>query len=391
MRIVVLGGGGKMGSMAVQDLAMQSTVDEVIIADFNLDAAQAVAQNLNSSKVKVQQVDLSDHEALVNVLHKVDSCVNATVYYTNLQVMEACIEAGTHYTDLGGLFFTTREQLKLDDRFKAAGISAVLGLGTAPGLPNIQARYAADRMETIEAIRIYDGIRTPPAGHKAFTYAVPTIIDEMTFEPMVYRDGEFVACEPLSEFEDYQFVEPLGILPMHLSLHSEVATLPISFADKGVQECFFKINYWGMAPDLVEKVGVLAEFGFASSDPVTLDGAVVSPRDFLIAMMKDYVPPATDYIAPPKRQPPDWEKEIVTEVHGTEDGRPVVYRMSTLTVKGALPTGVVPARGAMWQADGRVEAGVHPPELAFDPGPFLKQLEDRDIYTNVTVTQRLEG
>jgi len=61
-----------------------------------------------------------------------------------------------------------------------------------------------------------------------------------------------------------------------------------------------------------------------------------------------------------------------------------------VTCKGALPTGVVPARGAVWQALGRVRPGVHPPELAFDdPVAFLKELEVRDIYTRVTTTECL--
>lgn len=389
MKIVVLGGGGKMGAIAVQDLAQHADVDKVVIADLSREAAETVADFLGSAKCAVQQVDLRDHAALVDLLAGADACVNATVYYTNLQVMEACLEAGKHYTDMGGLFHTTRKQLELGERFAGAGVSAVLGMGSAPGVPNIQTRYAADRLDTIEHIRIYDGIKPPPPDQVAFTYAVPTIIDEMTLKPMVFRGGEFVACEPLTEFEDYGFAEPLGVLPMHLSLHSEVATLPVSFGDKGVGECFFKINYWGMAKELVDKVKVLADFGFAREDAVKVNGAEVSPRDFLIAMMGDYVPPITAFLEPPTASPPDWQKEIVTEIKGTVDGETVTYRLGTLTVKGALPTGVVPARGAVWQAQGRVEPGVHPPELAFEPEPFLKGLEDRDIYTQVTVRKGL--
>ena len=390
MKIVVLGGGGKMGSLAAQDLTLNEAVDEVVIADLNVEMAQAVADTLGSEKVRVQQADLRDHTATVALLRDADACVNATVYYTNLAVMEACLEAGTHYTDLGGLFFTTRKQLELHDRFVEAGISAVLGMGSAPGVPNLQARYAADRLDTIEYIRIYDGIKPPPPDRMAFTYAVPTIIDEMTLKPMVFRDGEFQECDPLSEFEDYEFCEPLGRLPMHLSLHSEVATLPLSFADKGVRECFFKINYWGMSPELVDKLKVLAEFGLASTELVNVNGTSVTPRDVLFALMEAYVPPSTDFLAPPDRQPPDWVKEIVTEVHGTRAGREVTYRLRTVTCKAALPTGVVPARGAVWQALGRVRPGVHPPELAFDdPVAFLKELEVRDIYTRVTTTECL--
>ena len=79
----------------------------------------------------------------------------------------------------------------------------------------------------------------------------------------------------------------------------------------------------------------------------------------------------------------------MTEIKGSKDGKTATYRLGTLTVRGALPTGVVPARGAVWQAQGRTPTGVIPPELAFEPEPFLKELEDRDIYTQVTVTQGL--
>jgi len=387
MKIVILGGAGKMGCIAVQDLAGDRRVDEVIIADQDMAQARVVAEVINSPKVSIQQVNVTDHHALVGTLKGADACLNATVYYFNLQVMEACLKARVPYTDMGGLFHTTRKQLELSDRFAETGLSAVLGMGSAPGVPNVQARYATDRLDTIEYIRIYDGIKPPPPDDVRFTYAVPTIVDELTMSPMVYRDGEFVACEPLSEFEDYWFTPPIGLLPMHLSLHSEVATLPITF--QGIRECFFKINYWGMAKETVEKIRVLADFGFAGREPVEVKGQPVVPRDLLVALMSEYVPPITDFLAPPKNQPPDWTKEIVTEVRGTKDGKPLTYRLGTLTCQGALPTGVAPARTALWLAEGRIPSGVHPPEAVIEPEPFFKELEEREIYTQVSVTEFL--
>ena len=387
MRIIVLGGAGKMGSIAVQALANDARVNEVVIADYNLANAKTVAEYIGSPKIQIQHVDVNDHAGLVNTLQGADACLNATVYYTNLPIMEACLEAGVPYTDMGGLFHTTLKQLELSDRFAERGISAVLGMGSAPGVPNLQARYAADRLDTIEYIRIYDGIKPPAPDDMRFTYAVPTILDEMSLAPMVYRDGEFVAEEPLTGFEDYWFTEPLGLLPMHLSLHSEVATIPISFQEKGVRECFFKINYWGMAKETVEKVRVLSEFGFDSTEPVEVKGMKVAPKDVMIAMMGNFVPPVTDFLAPPKNQPPDWVKEIVTETKGTKDGKTVTYRLGTMTVKGALPTGTAPAIAAIWLAEGRVKPGVYPPEQALEPEPFFKELEAVGIPTQVTVTQ----
>jgi len=391
MKIIVLGGAGKMGCIAVQDLAGDRRVKEVVIADRNLAQARIVAETIGSSKVTIQPVDLNDRETLIAGLKGANVCLNATVYYTNLPVMEACLRAGVCYTDMGGLFHTTRKQLELSDRFAEAGLSAVLGMGSAPGVPNVQARYAADRLDTIEYIRIYDGIKPPPPDDVRFTYAVPTIVDELTLAPMIYRDGEFVACEPLSEFEDYWFSPPIGLLPMHLSLHSEVATLPATFQDKGVKECFFKINYWGMAQETVEKIRVLADFGFAGREPVEVKGQRIVPRDLLVALMSGYVPPITEFLAPPRNQPPDWVKEIVTEVRGMKDGRAVTYRLGTLTCKGALPTGVAPARAALWLAGGRIPPGVHPPEAVLDPVLFFKDLEQREIYTRVSVTEFLCG
>ena len=76
---------------------------------------------LDSPKVKVLKVDINDEENFVKSLEGSDVCLNASVYYTNLPVMEACLKAGVHYTDMGGLFYGTREQLKLHDRFAAGG------------------------------------------------------------------------------------------------------------------------------------------------------------------------------------------------------------------------------------------------------------------------------
>lgn len=389
MHITVLGGAGKMGCIAVQDLAEDGRVDNVRIADINLEQARTVSDYIGSSKIELKEVDINNNDSLLAALDGTDVCLNATVYYTNLLVMRACLEAGVNYTDMGGLFHTTRKQLAMHDDFVSAGKSAVLGMGSAPGVPNVQARYAADRLDTIESIKIYDGIAPPPPDDVRFTYAVPTILDELTVQPMVYRGGEFHACDPMSEFEDYWFTPPIGLLPMHLSLHSEVATLPISFQHKGVQECFFKINYWGMSKQTVEKIKVLADFGLNDDQPVSLNGHQVIPRNLLVMLLSKYVPPITDFLVAPVTQPPNWVKEIVTEVKGTKKEKRITYRIGTLTCKGALPTGVAPAITAIWLAENRLPPGVHPPEQVIEPEPFFDELETRSISTQVSITSML--
>jgi saccharopine dehydrogenase-like NADP-dependent oxidoreductase len=389
MKIVVLGGAGLMGRYAVRDLAFNPEVDQVTIADLDVDLARQVAAILDSPKIQVQSADATDHASLISVLNGADSLLNATVYYFNLPVMQACLEAGVHYVDMGGLFYTTRKQLKLHEQFQAAGITAVLGMGSAPGIPNVQAHYAAQRLDTVESIHIYDGIKPPPGDDIFFGYAVPTIIDELTMPPMVYRDGEFVACDPLSEPEEYWFEPPIGLLKTHLSLHSEVATLPLTFADKGVQECFFKINYWGISEEALLKIKLFADVGLASSEPVDVKGVSVKPRDLLVKLMASYTPSPDAFMAEPA-DPVDWRKEIVTEVSGTQDGEQVIYRLGTLTAVGSRPTGVAPAIVAHWLASGRIwEPGVFPSEAIIDPELFFAELAKRDIHTRVSVTSSL--
>ena len=389
MNIVVLGGAGLMGRYAVRDLVLNPEVDQVTIADLDVNLASQVAAILDSPKVNVQPADATDQVSLVSALSDADSLLNATVYYFNLAVMEACLEAGVHYVDLGGLFHITRKQLELHEQFQAAGITAVLGMGSAPGIPNVQAHYAAQRLDSVETIHIYDGIKPPPGDDIFFGYAVPTIIDELTMPPVVYRNGEFVACDPLSEPEEYWFEPPIGLLKTHLSLHSEVATLPITFADKGVRECFFKINYWGLSEEALLKIKLFADVGLASSEPVDVNGTSVRPRDLLVRLMAAYTPPLDAFMAEPA-DPTHWRKEIVTEVSGTQDGERVSYRLGTLTAVGSRPTGVAPAIIAHWLASGRIwEAGVFPSEAVVDPEPFFAELARRDSHTRVSVTRGL--
>jgi saccharopine dehydrogenase-like NADP-dependent oxidoreductase len=363
-------------------------VDQVVIANRDTELAEKVIDLLprGRSKVSIVATDVTDPEALLNTLRGADAVLNAVPYYFNLDVMQACLRAGTNYTDLGGLFYITRKQLALHDEFAKAGLSAVLCLGSAPGVPNIQARYAADHLDTIDSIRIYDGILPPPGNDIRFGYAIPTIVDELIIPPMVFRDGEFIEEEPLSGGEDYWFTPPVGLLHLHLSIHSEVATLPVTFRDKGIRECTFKINYWGMSPEAFAKLKLLADLGFAGDEAVEVKGTQVKPRDMLVTLLADHIPPLDAFVQEPAA-PRLWRKEIVTEVRGTRNGKDLTYRLGTLTPDGSRPTGVAPSIAAQWLASGRIAAhGVFPPEAAIDAVPFFDELQRRGIITRASVT-----
>src|SRR5574341_821204 len=117
MRIMVLGGAGKMGCIAVQDLARDERVDEVILADLNEGQARLVADTIQSSKITIARVDSRIPDEFETAAKGIDVCLNATVYYANLSIMKLCLRSGGDYLDLGGLFHVTRQQLELDQPF----------------------------------------------------------------------------------------------------------------------------------------------------------------------------------------------------------------------------------------------------------------------------------
>lgn len=394
MRIVLLGGAGLMGRVAATDLVEQG-VDEVIIADLNEAAAQDLAARLGGG-ARAARVDVTDGAALRALLAGADAVLNGVQYYFNLAVMEAALAARVPYVDLGGLFHMTRRQKAQHAAWAAAGLPAILGMGSSPGLPNVHARYLADRLARMEYIRIYDGIGPATGDTLAWGYSLDTILDEMIQPAQVFRDGAFVPLPSGSESELFAFDPPIGTVPQGLSLHSEVATLPHTFADKGVREVFFKINAFGFAPAVYDYLRGLVDLGLASTEPIRVGDQMVAPRQVLKALLAARPAP------PPPPDDAQYE-EIVTEVAGREtpDGPPVVYQVRSRCAPhrrwgldaGAVITGVPLAIVGQWLAAGRFAgaAGVFAPEEIVPPEAFFAAAAARGVLTRVVRSMPLAG
>jgi saccharopine dehydrogenase (NAD+, L-lysine-forming) len=399
MKIALLGGAGIIGRVIARDLALTNDVIEMIVADLNEAGAHETVATVapNDSRFKATSINVTNQTALADLLGGVDCVINSVQYYFNLNVMRACLVAGCHYIDLGGLFYTTRKQLELDEVFQARGLTAILGLGSCPGIANVQAALAAERFDTIESIKIYNGATSDSRDSLAWPYSLDTILDEMTERPVVFRQGQFMDLEPLSEEELFHFRSPIGSQIAHLSLHSEVASLPLSYADKGIQECCFKISFFGYSQKAFRRLQQLTQLGFGAKEPVTVktklpDGnsiyAEVRPRDVLSQVLLKSE-------ASQKGENPGF-KDIATIVKGTKRGQPLTIRVDTTAWPhqdygvsgGTLVVGVPPAVVARWLAAGQVEAkGVHPPETSVDATRFFEALARRNISTELTITE----
>ncbi len=186
-RVLVLGGSGEMGSAAVADLVAR-TDHEVTIGDIRPDAAAALLRELGAPE-RVVRVDVDDPASLAAALAGTETVLNATYMRQVVAVTDAAIAAGVHLVDLGAYYPETREQLARHDAALAAGCRIVPGCGVAPGLTNILARLGADRLDRVDAIRMYSYITHPMWTSPGI---VVTRFDASTGTSLVLEDGALV-------------------------------------------------------------------------------------------------------------------------------------------------------------------------------------------------------
>lgn len=285
MHIIVLGGAGAMGRVTVRTLTEYDDVDSITIADYNEVRAHELASILHSKKLQVRQIDVTNEERLDALLQGADVVLSAVEYVFNQHILKACIRNKVHYADLGGLFHMSRTLLAMHDEAKAAGITAILGMGGTPGITNLLARMAVDRLERVESVKVQLGCgdETPSMAPLVAPYSIRTILDEFTKPPQVFENGMWHAQQPLTGQEELDFPAPVGRATAVYSLHSECATFPVSFQDKGIRYVSFKIAF---PNDFLTKLKFLVDLGFGSNEPISVQGVKVSPREVLARLLE---------------------------------------------------------------------------------------------------------
>jgi len=390
MKVLVLGGYGAVGTAICGDLAQTPHISEVVCAGRNLDKARKLAQNLKSDKVTPEKLDAGNPDELARALKEVDIVINSSLPRYNLRVMEAALKNGAHYID-NAVYEKVDYKLKFNDAYRDAGLTGLLNLGEDPGLSNIFARYAADRMDRVDEIRIRDGETCESEKYPFMATFSPEVFlgGEIFLEPLIFEDGKFKHLPSFSGEELYNFPDPIGPLTVYCTDHEETETLPV-FIKKGVKYADFKLAF---SPQVVELLKTLKELGLMSMEPVDVKGVKVSPLDVFISL----IPTPTEIGGKVEGY-----ACILADVRGEKEGDKVHrivytymnhkegYRRLGVTATAYL-TGIPAAVGAAMLADGSIKKrGVYPPEV-LEPEPFLARIRQKDIpiYEKVTVERSL--
>ena len=297
MRILLVGAGG-VGT-AIARIAARRPFAEMVIADYDLTRAQRAA----GQEFTAVQLDARHEPGVAELLtsQRCDVLLNATDPRFVMPLFGAALQAGTHYLDMAMSLSQPHpaepyrrtgvklgdEQFALAGEWERRGKLALVGIGVEPGLSDVFARYAADRLfAQINEIGVRDGANLVVEGYGfAPTFSIWTTIEECLNPPVVWeKNGGWHTTAPFSEPEAFTF--PAGIGPVECVNveHEEVLLIPRWIDANRVT---FK---YGLGSEFIGVLETLHKLGLDRTDPVRAGEVTVSPRDVVAACLPD---PAT--------------------------------------------------------------------------------------------------
>lgn len=154
MKVVVLGGAGRFGGATSWLLAQSENVSELVVVGRDLRRAKAFTDTLGA-KARAAAADVADPASLDAVLADASLVANTTgpYYVTLLPVLAAAIRNGINYCDFSEEWDATEQAIARDAEARRAGITAIVGMGAAPGVTNllgVRAAHLLDRVDSLD-------------------------------------------------------------------------------------------------------------------------------------------------------------------------------------------------------------------------------------------------
>ncbi|MFN2567778.1 MAG: saccharopine dehydrogenase family protein [Gemmatimonadaceae bacterium] len=387
MRMLVLGA-GLQGSACAYDLLQNPDVDEVRLADINVQQLPHFLAPYSGPRLLPTPVDVRDRGAVLAVMRSSDAVMSAIPYYFNLDMAKCAVEAGVHFCDLGGNTELVIGQKGLDADARAKGVTVVPDCGLAPGMVNILAQHGIEQHDAVESVKIFVGglpqQPEPPLNYQV-VYSLEGVLDYYTSKSWIVRDGRGQQIDALSEIEHVEFGDGVGTLE---AFHTAggLSTMAFRYDGKIPTMEYKTLRYPGHA----QIMAAIRELGLLDLEPVDVKGSKVVPRDVFIA------------VAGPRltRESPDLVA-LRVEVRGTSRGTPrrlvweLVDRADEKHGISAMmrTTGYSLSITGQMQVRGEIQpAGVHTPDECVPAARYIEELATRGVRIRQVATEsRVEG
>jgi len=383
-KVLIIGAGG-VGNVVARKCAMNKDIfTDIMLASRTVSKCEEIANDIGGGIVKTAQVDADNVPELVALINlfKPDLVINVALPYQDLTIMEACLQTKTHYMDTANYEpkdvakFEYTWQWAYHDRFKEAGIMALLGCGFDPGVTSIFTAYAAKHY--FDEIHYLDIVDCNAGDHgKSFaTNFNPEInIREITQKGKYWENGKWVETNPLEIHKPIHYPE-IGQKESYLLYHEELESLVKNFPT------LKRARFWmTFGEKYINFLNVLQEVGMTSIKPVIYEGKEIIPLQFLKAVLPEPSSLGEGYKG---------QTSIGCQIKGVKDGKERTYYVwnncdhaeTYKEVKAqaiSYTTGVPAMIGAMlilkglWQGKGvfNVEE--------FNPDPFMEQLNKHGL------------
>lgn len=379
--ILIIGAGG-VGRVVVHKCVQEKTFKKITLASRRLSSCELYQKEVKeryNKEIDIAEVDADDIPALVALINKVkpDMVLNIALPYQDLTIMEACLQTKVHYLDTANYEhpdsakFEYKEQWAYHDRFKEAGILALLGSGFDPGVTNVFCAYAQKHyFDTIETIDILDC----NAGDHGYPFATnfnPEInLREVSSKGRYWEEGKWIETEPMEIKMVWDYPE-IGEKDSYLLYHEEMESLIKHI--KGLKRIRFFMTF---GESYLTHMKCLENVGMLGIQEVEHMGQKIIPMQFLKTLLPD---PAS--LGPRTKG----KTNIGIVAKGLKDGKEktiYIYNIcdheetykETLSQAVSFTTGVPAMIGAKMMCSGTwMEKGVFNMEQ-FDPDPFMEAL-----------------
>ncbi len=390
-KVMALGGAGHIGASGVRELVRRAPDVDVVIADYNLEAARALAAEAGG-RTTAMAVDANDRAGLVALMSGADAVISTVgpYYQYGEAIVRAAIEAGTFLVDVCDDGDAMEKQLALHDEAVKKGVTVVVGLGATPGATNIMAKKGADRLDRVDDVdtawawTAIDPKMTGPAIVEHYLHAV-------TGEVVSFHDGQWVKIPAVSNPKVMEFIAPIGFFEVSEVGHPEPVTIPRYYP--GVKNV---TNRGGVWPRRFEELAMLfKQLGLADTTLIPFKDQKIPAREVatrIILALPELAPKMAEALFTEV-----WEKYgefgiegvvLRTEVRGEKDGRPMRHVFGSGGPADKL-TALPSVIGALMYLDGKIKGpGVFAPEGIVDPDIFFKEFT-KDFPLEETTVSRI--
>lgn len=292
-KALIIGCGG-VASVAIHKCCQNSEAfEEICIASRTKSKCDALKEKLEgTTKTKIQtaQVDANNVDELIALIEKFnpDVVLNLALPYQDLTIMDACLATKTHYIDTANYEpedtakFEYKWQWAYREKFKEAGITALLGSGFDPGVTGVFSAYALKHeFDEINYIDILD-CNGGDHGYAFATNFNPEVnLREVSAPGSYIENGKWVEIPAMSIKREYNF-DSVGEKDMYLLHHEELESLAVNIPE--VKRIRFFMTF---GQSYLTHMKCLENVGMLSTTPVNFEGHEIVPIKFLKQLLPD--------------------------------------------------------------------------------------------------------